>query len=117
MLLVTELLHVYVDPLTTIAVGIISTATVVWQTNKAFDKLESRIDGVKPDLGAETQGLRGDVQDLRGDVQVCQSMVLESGQHTMKAIDGNKQPMREWLKRLERCKQSGGEDCGPNRKA
>ena len=103
MFLVTELLHVYANPLSAIAVGIISSALVVWQTTKGVDKLESKIDGVKADLGAE--------------IQVCQAMVLESGQHTMKAIDGNKQPMREWLKRLERCKQSGGEDCGPNQKA
>jgi len=110
MFLVTELLHVYANPLSAIAVGIISSALVVWQTTKGVDKLESKIDGVKADLGAEIQG-------LRGEIQVCQAMVLESGQHTMKAIDGNKQPMREWLKRLERCKQSGGEDCGPNQKA
>lgn len=29
----------------------------------------------------------------------------------MKARDGEKNTMREWLERVERCKESGGEDC------
>jgi len=36
---------------------------------------------------------------------------------TKNALDGNKKPMREWLEKLERCKQSGGEDCGSIPKA
>ncbi|KAH8148459.1 uncharacterized protein LAJ45_07562 [Morchella importuna] len=82
------------------AFTLVATGGLIWDNHKgrrdAVDKLDTKIDGVK-DLGAE--------------VQDCQSMILENGHHIMNALDGNKKPMREWLHKLERCKQSGGEDC------
>lgn len=49
-------------------------------------------------------------------MQATQSVILETSRHTMRAIDGNKAPLREWVGRMERCRNSGGEDCGTIKK-
>ena len=48
MFLVTELL--YANPLSSLAVGFIGFATVIWQMNKGLDRLQSSIDGVEMKL-------------------------------------------------------------------
>jgi len=48
MFLVTELL--YANPLSSLAVGFIGFATVIWQLNKGLDRLQSSIDGVEMKL-------------------------------------------------------------------
>lgn len=38
------------------------------------------------------------IQDLGAEVRATQSMILETSFHTVQAIDGNKAPLREWVK-------------------
>ncbi|KAG0640163.1 hypothetical protein HOY80DRAFT_1136169 [Tuber brumale] len=83
--------------------------------------LDAKINSVQLALDAKINSvqlaLRADIKDLGAEVSRTQSMVLEGGHHTMKALDGDKRPMREWLQRLELCKESHNEDCGSFRKA
>lgn len=45
-----------------------------------------------------------------------QSLILGTSFHTMRALDENKEPLREWVGGIERYKESGGKDFGPVKK-
>ncbi|RPB08993.1 hypothetical protein P167DRAFT_567524 [Morchella conica CCBAS932] len=49
-------------------------------------------------------------EDLEAQTQCVQYMAVDSALHPMRAIDGDKKPLRQWLKGVERCQKSGGED-------
>jgi len=76
-------------------------------------EIKSEISGIK----AEVTGLKADIAVIRDKVEYCQSMVVEGGHHIMKALDGNKQPIRQWLQELEDRKEGRKMDCNPTRKA
>ncbi|KAI5850366.1 hypothetical protein DFP73DRAFT_582740 [Morchella snyderi] len=120
----------YGAPTATLAAAVIGSGAVIFEarsgrahalnmTDSKFEAVQSQITDLKADiqdLGAEVQDLGTEVQDLGAEMQAIQSMILETSLHTMKAIDGNKAPLRKWVERIERCRKSGGEDCGPIRK-
>jgi len=71
--------------------AIIPSVTVVWATKHGNA-------GLKKELMEEIHGVR---QHLEG-------AIIVSGRNVISAIDGNKEPMREWLANLDKCRQSGG---------
>jgi hypothetical protein len=68
MFLMAEFIHIYANPLSTLAVGMLASTTVVWQTDKGVHKLEWKIAGTEEKLESKIELLRVDVQDLRGEV-------------------------------------------------
>lgn len=77
---------------------------------------DSKIEAVHCELENCITELTGEIRDLGNEVQATQSMILEMSFHTMRVMDGNKVPLREWVGRIERCRKSGGEDCYPIQK-
>jgi predicted phage gp36 major capsid-like protein len=130
---VTEFRHVYGSALLATALG---SATIMWQAKTANtgvkNKIKKYVNGSKDELKADIarveknlkddiarveKNLKDDIARVEAEAQDCQAMILENGHHVMHALDGNKKPLREWLRKLERCKNSGGEDCGSISKA
>jgi hypothetical protein len=117
---VTEFRYVYGSALLAAALG---SATVVWQTKTANTGVKNQIkkyingakdelkDELKADIARVEKNLKDDIARVEAEAQDCQAMIMENGHHVMHALDGNKKPLREWLHKLERRKNSGGEDC------
>ncbi|KAF8248143.1 hypothetical protein K440DRAFT_660985 [Wilcoxina mikolae CBS 423.85] len=113
-----KFVHLYGSPARTLAAG---SATVIWQVNKGNEdvkeKLESKIVASEKKLEsrimASETNLEMKIDQVHTDVQDCPGMILETAHHTVKAISGEKKPMRQWMERLERCQESGGSDCNP----
>jgi predicted phage gp36 major capsid-like protein len=125
---VTEFRYVYGSA------AALGSATVVWQTktaktgvknqikkyiNGAKDELKDELKAdiarveknLKDDIARVEKNLKDDIARVEAEAQDCQAMIMENGHHVMHALDGNKKPLREWLHKLERRKNSGGEDC------
>lgn len=119
-LLLLELILRHGGPAATLAAAVIGPGAVIFEARSgrayALSMIDLKIEAGQFKLEADIQHLGAEVQDLRAEMQATQSMILETALHTMKAIDGNKAPLRKWVERIERCRQSGGEDCGPIRK-
>jgi len=82
--------------------------------------VKAEVTGVKEEVTgvkAEVTGVKADIAVICDKVEYCQSTVVEGGHHIMKALDGNKKPMRQWLQELEDCKEGSKVDCNPTRKA
>jgi len=82
-----------------------------------FTGLKAEISGFGAEIKSEISGIKADLAVIRDKVEYCQSMVVEGGHHIMKALDGNKQPIRQWLQELEDRKEGSKMDCNPTRRA
>jgi len=71
--------------------AIIPSATVVWATKHGNA-------GLKEELMDEIHGVRQHIEWVRQSVEMT---IIVSGRNVMSAIDGNKEPMREWLANLD----------------
>jgi len=80
---------------------------------KNSSERKTEVAGVKEEIS----GVKADIAVIHDKVEYCQSTVVEGGHHIMKALDGNKKPMRQWLQELEDCKKGSKVDCNPTRKA
>jgi len=79
--------------------------------------LKAGVAGFGAEIKREISVIKADLAVIRDKVEYCQSMVVEGGHHIMKALDGNKQPIRQWLQELEDRKEGSKMDCNPTRKA
>jgi len=79
--------------------------------------LKAEITGFGAEIKSEISVIKADLAVIRDKAEYCQSMVVEGGHHIMKALDGNKQPIRQWLQELEDRKEGSKMDCNPTRKA
>jgi peptidoglycan hydrolase CwlO-like protein len=78
-----------------------------------INNIEGRINNIEGKINnieGKINNIEGKIDHLSEEVQHCQSMILETAYHTMRGLDGNKTPMREWIQKIERCRASG-EDC------
>lgn len=90
--------------------AVVGSGAVIFEARSGRAHALSMID-LKVEAG-QSKLEAGQSKDLGGEMQATQSMIPETTFHTMRAIDGNKAPLRKWIDRIERCRQSGGEDCG-----
>ena len=57
--------------------------------------------------------LQKGIADLQTDFQHTQAIALGSAYVTMKCLSGEKQAMNKWMKDIEKCVMSGGQNCAP----
>lgn len=115
-LLLLELILRYGGPTFTLVAAILGSGAVIFEARSgrahALNMADSKIEAVQSKLENDITELKTklivEIQDLGIKVQVTQSMILETTFHTMRAIDGNKTPLRKWLGCIERCHKSGG---------
>ncbi|PUU82487.1 hypothetical protein B9Z19DRAFT_1190354 [Tuber borchii] len=69
------------------------------QTGMKIDRIEGTLHDVFDDL-----------YNLGKEVDDSHSMIVQTAHHTMKALSGDKKPMKEWYEKLEKSCESGPKD-------
>ncbi|KAH0614619.1 uncharacterized protein H6S33_000255 [Morchella sextelata] len=107
-LLLLELILRYGGPPFTLVAAILGSGAVTWEVRRdhALNKTDFKIDELKKDIA----DIETDIQGFRGEMQAIRSMIIVTSFCTMRAIDGDKKPLQEWVGRIERCRKTGGED-------
>lgn len=103
-LLLLELILRYGGLTFTLVAAILGSGAVIFEARSgrahALNMTDSKIEAVQSKLENHITELKTEliveIQDLGTKVQVTQSMILETTFHTMRAIDGNKTPLRKW---------------------
>ena len=136
------LIHANADQFISIGFIIAGSGCIIWERRMSRREFRSEIAdlmaaikteigteigagvAVLPETRTEITGIKADIPSVKADIAVVndkveysQSMVMGGGHHIMKALDGNKQPMRQWLQEMKDCKESSKVDCNPTRKA
>lgn len=73
---------------------------------------DSKIKVVKSEFKEDIADIKTDTQDPGAEMQATQLTIIETSFNTMRAIDGNKEPLRGQAECIERCRKSGGEGFG-----
>lgn len=98
-------LHRHRDIISNLVTTTLCTTIVIWHGRTSRNSIRLWLDGTEfePKLDKTNE-------DLEAQTQCVQYMAVDSALHPMRAIDGDKKPLRQWLKGVERCQKSGGED-------
>ena len=89
--------------------AMITSVIVVWQNNHSVAE-------VKKQLMERLKTVNQKLDLVHQDARESKALILINGHHLMTALDGNKQPTRQWLTSVERSTHSGGTGCGSTTK-
>jgi len=112
---VEEFVQLYGGPTTNLAGALIVSATVVWQVRVGNADVKKDIkEDIKKDIKAVDEKLDAvdeKVDTIRMELQHVQSIALGSAYAAMRAISGDRTLMKTWMVHIEKCVESGGNDC------
>jgi predicted nuclease with TOPRIM domain len=77
------------------------------------NELRTEVNELRTEVKGDIRELRTDINELRTDVEYLQSLLLACAVKTMKAVDGDKTELREFVRNAEKALRCAGlgEDC------